>query len=519
MINEIIKVNSKYTERVNSFIKENKLFIKPSFKPIFVGDLINWKITVELSKTEMIYLHSLLIVKDLIKYKLTNDNDFSEIARKIIEKWWEDNQENMLAWNEHAVAERTLNLIYFQKNSTNEINQEKFHTILMRHLEFLSNSRNYKNNNHGLMMDRSLLIGSDYINNITYREQAINRFTIFIYRDFSKEGIHLENSPEYHSLALKISLEFIYILKEMNIELSKDIMNIIKKAELYLPRISRPDKSIPIMGDSGHKNITTHKSYGNIVDHTSGIFLYQDSYNYNWLLVSNGYQSLTHKHKDDMSIQFSINNFNILADSGKYNYDKSSTIRKYLISDKAHSKPYIIERKFRYDGKERLKTNIILNSEKLYHIETSYMKPRDFHIIRNVILHKDTSSLIIIDRFSSKEKLTYVSNFVFDPKIDIGYSENHNLEILNTNYIMVSHNNNISLVSKKNEIDNWYSPTFNQIIKTNRAFVRSSGTFKTHIISLRSNALKIAANVTSDSINLDLNCENFRINISKIESW
>src|SRR5699024_9527995 len=206
------------------------------------------------------------------------------------------------------------------------------------------------------------------------------------------------------------------------------------KADLYLPRIARPDNTIPMLGDSGYKKLTEQKSFANIIDHTSGTYLYQDNKKRNWLLVTNGYQSKTHKHKDDMGVQFSIGNMNILVDSGKYNYDANSQIRKYLISDKAHSKPYILERRYKFDGKDRLKSNIILNNNEIYHIEVSYFKPGDFNIIRNIILHKETSSLFFIDRFASKEILTHISNFVFDPELDIIIHPPSTASIKNSDY-------------------------------------------------------------------------------------
>ena len=45
------------------------------------------------------------------------------------------------------------------------------------------------------------------------------------------------------------------------------------------------------------------------------------------------------------------------------------------------------------------------------------MKPRDFHILRNIILHKNSSTLFIVDRFSSAEELIFISNFVFNPDL------------------------------------------------------------------------------------------------------
>lgn len=517
MINEIIKVNSKYRERVNSFIKENKLFIKPNFKPIFVEDLINWKITVELSKTEKIYLHSLLIVKDLIKYKLSNEDDFSEIARMIIENWWENNQDNTMAWNEHAVAERTLNIIYFQENSSKKIRNKKYNLILEKHLEYLYSSENYKKNNHGLMMDRSLLIGCYYTSNKLFRERAIDRFYTFIYRDFSTSGIHLENSPEYHSLALKIAQEFILILNKMDIVIDNHLKTIVNKARLYVPKLARPDTTIPLLGDSGYKKLNTSKLYSHIVDHTSGVFLYQDIEFKNWLLSTNGYQRKTHKHKDDMSFQFSVDNLNIFIDSGKYNYEGNSEIRKYLLSDKAHSKPFILERRFKFDGKDRLKTNIILNDDEIYHIEMTYHKPEDFQILRNIILHKETSSLFVVDRFSSKEKLNYISNFVLNPELNVELNDNL-LEFPEQNLSLYSPSK-IILRSKENEKFNWVSSEFNQYENTNRAFISSAGHFSEHCVSFGNKIYDNKLHINDNIIKIKIENKEFSIGVSKIERW
>src|SRR5699024_6260284 len=142
---------------------------------------------------------------------------------------WEINEKNEVAWNEHAVAERTLNLLYFQENSSIKIKDKKFNRIISAHLEYLYDSKNYKSNNHGLMMDRTLLIGSYYSDNSHFRERAIDIFYIFIYRNFSTAGIYLENSPEYHSFTLKLIHEFTITLQALNIKVDKDINEIIKK--------------------------------------------------------------------------------------------------------------------------------------------------------------------------------------------------------------------------------------------------------------------------------------------------
>src|SRR5699024_11041423 len=137
MINKIIKVNSQYKDRVKSFIIDRKLYIKPNFNPIQLNNSIEWNTEGSLSKTKIIYLHTLLIIKDLIKYLIKEKIEYSAESLKIIEEWWEINEKNEVAWNEHAVAERTLNLLYFQENSSIKIKDKKFNRIISAHLEYL----------------------------------------------------------------------------------------------------------------------------------------------------------------------------------------------------------------------------------------------------------------------------------------------------------------------------------------------------------------------------------------------
>lgn len=518
MINDIIKVNSNFKVRVNDFISNNNMHIKSNLPTIKVDNDIDWEIDQTLSRTYQVYLHSLLIVKDLTKFSLVSETKYFTEALKIIEDWWFNNKNNSLAWNEHAVAERVINIIYFQENSDKKIQKEIYEELLISHLNYLFDSNNYKENNHGLMMDRSLLVGGYYINNEIFQERAVDRFKNFIYKDFSNYGVHLENSPEYHSLALKIANEIIDIMKLIGIRISQEMKLRLKKADKYIPILSRPDKYIPMLGDSGERKFNGNKIYNNFCDHVSGTFLYQDYQTKSWLLLLNGYQNITHKHKDDMSIQFSLGNANIFVDSGKYNYDTSSKIRKYLISDKAHSKPYILERRYKIDSKDRFQTNIILDAEEFFHIEASHYKKNDFHIIRNVIFHKASKSLYIIDRFSSKEELSFISNFVFSPDLDIKLL-NNSLTLNDISYEFKFSNQKMNLISKNAELFNWYSTSFEKAEKINRIFCRSKGKEKIHITYLNPKNLEKNVKVLEGHIKLEIENHIYTININDLKRW
>src|SRR5699024_10311664 len=120
----------------------------------------------------------------------------------------EENSNNFL-WNEHAVSARIRKIIDFQNPRTNvKLSKRIYKKLLEMHCDYLYNDKNYKNNNHGIMMDESLIIASIHISNKDLREIYLNkaflRIKVALYRDFTRKGVHLENSPEYHLLVLKL---------------------------------------------------------------------------------------------------------------------------------------------------------------------------------------------------------------------------------------------------------------------------------------------------------------------------
>ncbi|WP_213810182.1 heparinase II/III family protein [Jeotgalicoccus sp. WY2] len=170
--------------------------------------------------------------------------------------WYKTDDKNNEKWNEHATATRVKNIIKFQEESHKyKLKKWKYNKIISEHCEFLSDEKYYKNNNHGIMMDIALIYSSsvlkDNIQKKIYLEKAIYRIKTALYRDFSRMGVHLENSPEYHKLVLILFKDLNEALTRHNIKLDKEINLMITNAQKYKQIIIKPDLSYPLIGDTG----------------------------------------------------------------------------------------------------------------------------------------------------------------------------------------------------------------------------------------------------------------------------
>src|SRR5699024_3275853 len=132
-----------------------------------------------------------------------------------------------------------------------KINKLVINDILNSHCNFLYDEDNYKNNNHGIMMDNALLTASYFSENINknfYIEKAFYRLKYAINRDFTRKGLHLENSPEYHRLVLNLLSKSQYIMSILDLKFDVETNRILYRAKKVSSYIIKPDKIYPLIG-------------------------------------------------------------------------------------------------------------------------------------------------------------------------------------------------------------------------------------------------------------------------------
>lgn len=511
---------------VSNLLLKDKLRVKKDFDDIDITNGVNWKYQHNSNaKTYQVYLHSLNILKSLvITSKALEDNTYLAVAEKHLNEWIEGefSQSNSQAWHEHAVAARLQNIIYYQQRAKGfNLEKEKFQKLLLDHCKFLSKKSNYQENNHGIMMDNALIFATKSLENKDlkqfYIEIAYYRVKMALFRDFSKMGVHLENSPEYHKMVLNLYSNVAKNLAAAKMPLGKEINGLFNRARMYTGHMLKPDNTLPIIGDSSVYEETVPKKYTDFVDHEAGVIIsqYRDSINdkdSSWLYFKSGYMSKTHKHKDDLSLNLYMNSHDILIDSGKYGYNLKDPIRKYIVSPQAHSTAYYKDSDYElsnpYSDQIKLKTNRFENRGK-YKLSTGINNLyKEGGITRNAILTKD-KILIVFDRFVTREFNTGIQNFNFNENAKITQLNENKFEIIIDNKLYVLECVNIGFgVPTGKTHDGYISYKFGKTIQNQRIeFELKSKNFGmlTFLYEKRESFKIDSINKTANEINFDLN--------------
>lgn len=465
ILKQNLKMNSNYQSSAN-LIMNNKLFLHSNLEIIKFKEEIDWDYEHKVSpKTYQVYIQSLSFLNPLLfLYENTEEIKYYKKAKKEIENWLDyfENSNNEKIWAEHAVANRLITLVYFlslSHNSSNNCNRLLY--VIDKHLKFLSNPIHYKENNHGLMMDKALLITSIFLKNDNQRNFYIdiskNRVEKLILRDFSYQGVHLENSPEYHILVMKLLREVINLFRNLDLKIDYRILYILNKAENYLPYIVNHHREIPLIGDTSLNYIQEKKCYEDFVDYEAGICVFNNEYLKSTLIFNSGFKSKTHKHRDDLSFIYSVNGHNLLVDGGKLSYDYESKLVKFIRSPLAHNTFTIrnLEYSILENDLSKINTTFITKNYKYVVGEMNFNEKK---LKRHLILF-DEGSLVILDQGKSKNKEEWIQNFLLD---DVSHVNKTGSKILN-----VKHNNldyHINFITMNDDIRILYGEQNNAFI-------------------------------------------------------
>ncbi|MGM0853924.1 MAG: heparinase II/III domain-containing protein [Bacillota bacterium] len=354
---QIIKISEvkKDTELVANKIYNNHFFFFNSLDTINFEEGIDWNYKhYKNSSTYQLYLHSLNVVSFLLNaYEKTKDKKYFVKSKEIIDSWMEfesTSPKNDMIWYDHPSAYRAQNLVYFlviAKKISYDISEKEKEYISMveKHANYLYSDKDYRKNNHGIMMDRSLIMLGRVLEHPkadSWVEKGIWRLKDTFYTSYSSKGVHLENSPEYHRIVRNLYLSTEKFLNKNDLTLGEDLLNLLTLSDRYFNYLVKPNGVLPKIGDTGKINVgTDNKRYVSFFDQTSGTSILQTKNDLNpenstWMSFVCGYGTTTHKHYDDLSMNLFFNGHDILVDSGKYSYGKSK-IRSYVISPRAHS--------------------------------------------------------------------------------------------------------------------------------------------------------------------------------------
>ncbi|CAM2895180.1 heparinase II/III domain-containing protein [Salinicoccus roseus] len=436
----LLKV-TKDTKKIADKALENTIIPFPGFDTVkFSEDYWETDRKAKYGDSYQLYIQSLRVCGVLMnQFESTKDGRYLEKAEEIIESWiafsMKDTEERMV-WYDHPTANRTqiiIQYLYLAIQEDRSPDLVLYTNVLKRHAEVLSDGNNYNNNNHGLMMDRSLMVLGNVLQNASLFNIGYYRAIDTFWYSFSSQGIHLENSPDYHNMVVRMYRDIEkYLQESTGKSFGNTITGYLKLAQEYPKALLKPNGRLPAIGDSGNSTLKLAKSYRQLYDEEAGIcVLQQEAPKPFYMTYVCGYSSSVHKHKDDLSITLNYNGVDFLVDAGKYNYSKSKE-RKYMTSRAAHSSfqmkdfDYSIKKSNRFDRKIKLDG---------YYENEIYTLTKGFHgdwngsnavLIRYIIVFKAQPFAIIVDAVDTRVKhdLKLMQHFNLDAKIDVKSREN-----------------------------------------------------------------------------------------------
>lgn len=452
----------KSFDKISKLLLNNSTFLSSDLEPVSYEDNdVPWG---TLTSTYNLNINSFNDIQFLIYfYEITNEKIYLEEAKKLILSWIqyeksEESNKNVYVWYDHAVSYRTLVLIHFMlyedafKDIYDADTKKVINNYLKAHGEWLYKDKYYTIGNHGIMMDRALLELSFYIDDKDKREKyyarAIERLELAITRDFTSDGVHLENSPGYHRFVMEWFIEIKEFLTYYLDIPSNTILEIATtKASNYIVHAILPNKYLPRIGDTSNTDKPLQSYYNNeyleyiisdgeegIIPQSglsyyeeAGILLYRDDFDgestdkATWWCFKSGARSAIHKQDDDLSIMLYSNGNEILSDGGQYNYVSGDSFRQYVVSPEAHNslsikgKPYYGNANF-----DQIDLLELVNETNEYYwykgINRAYGHT---HIQRNLIFFEPNVFIIIDDGLTIDDQQDYTQHFLLGKDMEL----------------------------------------------------------------------------------------------------
>lgn len=284
-------------------------------------------------------------------YQIYGDEQYIETGMKYIRDFVDQASfdPQHMTWHDETTAGRLNHFYFFYKDGYNILSEEdkvmlveemKFMAELIAYTDFYSGS-----NNHGMYQDHALLLYATEFNNKEMIEIGSRRLSDYFVSHFDKDGVHLENSPEYHYHMVASLKEIMDYYNEEQLPSYETLEEIYVKSADYANMVVLPNGIIPNIGDSKNMEINLEKYYspeiieksqasGRATFYESGYDIIKEEDTY--LLFRAGYLQDYHHHNDDLSFWL-YKDGNIFTEVGSYGYEYTVPYTNYAKTFNAHN--------------------------------------------------------------------------------------------------------------------------------------------------------------------------------------
>lgn len=420
------------------YLKVKKGYLKghsgnkiPDFLVVSEGD---WDKTFFMDSPDAWHFHTLSRSLVLLLHSKIITRESRELVFEHVKNWctWNEraNQKHEQVWSGHTVALRLdfLLLCYCLADK----NQVPFwlYSSITKHVEYLLNDENYDGNwNHGLDQNIVLLKAEFILKSWGIQDKIVRRIMENFNFAFDEEGVTNEQAILYHHYNM---VRFSYVLNLFNfmgICESVDLVEVIKKASIFLKYSLVPNGKYLPLGDTPYIVPNFNLIGSDLNEHYNAIMMdksypltkvYKGGYVFgrsSWEQTASQYSirfgpaRIIHGHNDHMSLTYFSKNRMILMDGGFGGYQKTP-YRNFLQSPLSHNVVFIEKaEKFLWNSETHLMTNLSYK-DKCYYVllDEPYENIKRFRAIF-VDIKKDI--FFIVDKVISAKEEKFTQNWNF----------------------------------------------------------------------------------------------------------
>lgn len=369
------------------FFYDPKSLLKEGYRITFP---IDWSADPLKNSTWVLYFQNLFWLNDYLQRGAKGDGEAALTAFKIIKDWLVSNvqwppKNGKFVYDDHGMSER---LGIFHKAvrlyKKTPYRDDEFYNLLLtgivNHIALMSTKEKYNWNNHGIILDSSLLGVLNDLKEFKTRAEVIELASQRILRQFrlafTSEGVHREHSPCYHVWVTSFMLNSLFLIEKTGKPVPDDIKNIVDNTAEFNTHILKTDRTVPLFGDcsegqsaytsdaiaarfyNDHLELKYVMSYGREgarprdkikIFPESGWAVFRDKWPPDiYAVVQSDFHSNVHYHGDDTSFVISAYGNDLISDSGMYTYERD-VFSRYGAGSAAHNVLLIDDMEFNPD--------------------------------------------------------------------------------------------------------------------------------------------------------------------------
>jgi len=278
-------------------------------------------------------------------------------ADYVMSKWIEFMQDKKtnpeFFYHDHSLAYRAINLIECMNFLSEEMRIAVTQHLIEIGTLLVSPLEDNALSNHAFDQAIALFLVSDFLAPTHFSKAwqglSLARIERELDYSFTKDGVHVENSPSYHhGMITNIHRSLSKVLKINPHEFIQNHLSDLTKSIPFLAWIIRSDGKVPPIGDSEEKQVSTslgRKISGDEVFSShegmrvfgEGYAIWKSSSKQYHLTLKSCHHGRFHRHDDDCSMTLWVRGTNLLMDSGLLYYLEKDPDRIHVRSAKGHS--------------------------------------------------------------------------------------------------------------------------------------------------------------------------------------